>query len=78
MEAAQEGTQMDAERFDGLTKVFAGGVPRRRVLKALGGATAGALGLGTSAVEAAPPSGAGPCKSRKPNAGKAKLLSVPI
>jgi len=58
---------MDAHQFDRLTKTLAAGVPRRRVLKGLGGSLAGLLALGgLAAVEAAP------CKSPNTRCGKGK------
>ena len=58
---------MDDDRFDGLAKALAVGVPRRRVLQGLASTLAGVLVLGgVTAVEAAP------CKSPHKRCGKGR------
>jgi hypothetical protein len=50
-----EGGTMDGKRFDSVTKAFATGVDRRRVIKGLGASALGVLSLGLAKhAEAAP------------------------
>jgi hypothetical protein len=59
---------MDDDRFDGLAKALARGMPRRRVLQGLASTLAGVLALGgVTAVEAK-----GPCRAPKTRCGKGK------
>ena len=60
---------MDGNRFDSLTRTFSTSRSRRGVLKGLGAATLGAVGLGRLSMDEAD---AAPCKSPHAKCGKGK------